>query len=162
GSITSTRADVTLFAPTAIVDALNDSAASAADVTARNITMTAGDSNITGTAADKSGRGGIGTPGNFLETNVDANGAPLGVLNATDTASDRAPFKVLSPPFSPAPSGTYGIFLTETIGDMKIDTVHTKGDVSLATVAGSLVDARNNGAGDDLANVIGNTIDLFA
>ena len=54
------------------------------------------------------------------------------------------------------------MFLTETVGDMEIDTVNTHGDVSLATVAGSLVDARNNGAGDDAANVIGNTINLFA
>src|SRR5262249_60844682 len=80
--------DVTLFSPAAIIDAQNDGpgaeviAGQNADVTGRNITMTAGDSQITGLAADdKSGRGGIGTPGNFLETNVDANGAPLGVLN---------------------------------------------------------------------------------
>jgi hypothetical protein len=173
GSITSTGSptgsephsgDVTLFSPAAIIDAQNDAAA---DVTGRNITMTAGDSQITGKAMmDKSGRGGIGTPGNFLEINEDANGNPLGVVNAFDTASDTTSFVKFphppNPPFDPTNSGTLGVFLTETSGDMQIDTVNTKGDVSLATVAGSLVDARKGGIGDDAANLIGNTINLFA
>ena len=162
GEIRSTASDVTLNAPAAIVDALNDGLGSNADVTGRNLTMTAGNNQITGTSVDRSGRGGIGSPGNFLEINVDANGGLLGVLNATDTASATTPFSDTSPPFDSAASGTYGVFLTETAGDMKIDTVHTKGDVTLATAAGSLVDARSNGAGDDTANVIGNTINLYA
>src|SRR5207253_5014119 len=117
GSITSTGSpdnahgqphagDVTLYSPAAIIDPQNDGpgaelvAGQNADVTGRNISMTAGDSKITiDPAKDKSGRGGIGTPGNFLETNVDANGAPLGVLNATDTASATTAFNVMFPPF---------------------------------------------------------------
>ena len=92
------------------------------------------------------GVGGIGEPGNFLEITVNADGGPLGVLNAFDTNA----------------ATTQGVFLTQTVGDMEIDTVTTKGDVSLVTRRGSLVDARNGGAGDDAANVIGNTIDLKA
>ncbi len=172
GSITSTGSpsaaephsgDVTLFAPAAILDALNDGPGAGGDVTGRNITLTAGDSKITGTpAGDKSGRGGVGTPGNFLEVNENANGAPLGVLNATDTASATTPYATLSPPFDPAGTGTFGVFLTETAGDMEVDTVNTRGNASLATVAGSIVDARSGGVGDDAANVIGNTVNLFA
>jgi len=90
------------------------------------------------------------------------NGAPLGVLNATDTASATTAYVTLSPPFDPAGVGTFGVFLTETLGDMKVDTVHSKGNASLATVAGSIVDARSGGAGLDIAGVIGNTIDLYA
>jgi hypothetical protein len=172
GSITSTgnpgaapeqhAGDVTLFSPAAIIDAQDDFPV--ADVTGRNITMTAGDNQLTGTSADMSGRGGIGTPGNFLEIHVNANGAPLGVLNATDTASATNDWKVLplSQVHEPAPTGTYGIFLTQTAGDMEVGTVITKGDVSLATVAGSIVDARMGGAGLDSPGVIGNTIDLYA
>jgi hypothetical protein len=172
GSITSTGSpsmdeprsgDVTLFAHAAIIDALNDGPGAGGDVTGRNITMTAGDNKITGvTANDQSGRGGIGTPGNFLEVNENANGAPLGVLNATDTASATKSYVTLSPPFDPAGTGTFGVFMTETAGDMEVDTVNTKGNVSLATVSGSIVDARKGGMGDDAANVIGNTINLFA
>jgi len=55
-----------LFAPAAIIDALNDGPVAGSDVAGRNITMTAGNSKITGVIAnDNSGRGGIGTPGNF-------------------------------------------------------------------------------------------------
>jgi hypothetical protein len=162
GEIKSTQSDVTLNSPAAIIDALDDGPLGTADVTARNITMTAGNNQITGSGADKSGRGGVGTPGNFLEINVDGIGGALGVLNVTDTASATTAFSYSTPPFNPAGSGTYGVFLTETVGDMKIDTVDTHGDVTLSTAAGSLVDARNGGAGDDAANVIGNTINLYA
>ncbi len=86
GQIRSTAGNVTLNSPAAIIDALDDGRLATADVTARNITMTAGN-NLIGDTNDQSGRGGIGTPGNFLEINVDANGSTLGVLNATDTAS---------------------------------------------------------------------------
>ena len=78
-----------------------------------NITLTAGTGLVTG---------GIGTPGNFLEINVGT-----GVLNAFDRLA----------------ATTSGIFLTETIGDLRVDTVWTRGDVSLTTVAGSIIDARN-------------------
>jgi hypothetical protein len=45
---------------------------------------------------------------------------------------------------------------------MKIHTVDTNGDASLVTRAGSLVDARNGGLGDDAADVLANTVDLKA
>jgi hypothetical protein len=172
-SITSTRDDVILFSPAAIIDALNDGLGGAAsgdlpafgtDVTGNDITMTAGNSQITGPdlAENKSGRGGIGTPGNFLEINGNANaGEPdLGVLNATDTASNTTGFNINSPPHNPAGAGTFGIFMTETVGDMNVGLVHTKGDVSLVTKvgSGSIVDAFD----DEAADAIGNSIDLNA
>ena len=55
-----------------------------------------------------------------------------------------------------------GIFLDELLGDMEVDTVHTIENVSLRTVGGSIRDARNAGAGDAAANVLGQTIDLDA
>ncbi len=130
---------MTLWSPRRIVDALSDFAA---DVTGRNITMTAGLNSL----GQAEGVGGIGERSNFLEINVDSTQTPGGVLNAFDFA---APV-------------TDGVFLTETTGDMKIDSVTTNGDASLVTRNGSLVDARNGGAGDDLANVLANTIDLKA
>ena len=133
------------------------------DVTARNITMTAGDNGL-GQAGSKSGTGGIGMPNNFLEINVDAAGGSLGVVKAFDTAADD--------------DKTFGIYLDEVAGDMKVHTVETAGDtcnvsglndgctdtgnVSLRTRAGSIVDARNNGAGDLAADVLGQTIDIDA
>src|SRR5262249_16169796 len=86
----STARDVTLKSPRRIIDALNDGIGSEADVTGVNITMTAGDNAITGTPADRSGTGGIGTPDNFLEINVNVrngSGVNLGVLRAFDTAA---------------------------------------------------------------------------
>ena len=166
GRIMSTANNVDLRSSRTIVDALNDGLGSEADVTGVNITMTAGNNLITGTVADKSGTGGVGLPGNFLETNVDVlygSGATLGVLNVTDTAASVG--------------GTLGVFITEVqrglesvsllglshiVDDLQVDTVNTHGDVTLATAKGSIVDARNGGLGDDAANVIGNTIDLFA
>jgi RTX calcium-binding nonapeptide repeat (4 copies) len=165
GEIRSTLGNVTLNSPAAIIDALKDGISpvlATADVTAaNNITMTAGN-NLIGDTDDKSGRGGIGTPGNFLEVNVDSDGVVLGVINATDTASATTPFNYAALPFNPAGTGTYGVFLTETVGDMKIDIIQTKGDVALSSVAGSLVDRSGGVGGDDAANVIGNTINLFA
>ena len=139
GNIDSTDDDVTLFSPRRIVDALSDFAA---DVTGRNITMTAGMNSL----GEAEGVGGIGERSNFLEINVDADGGPLGVLKAFDFA---APV-------------TDGVFLTETEGDMKIHSVTTNGDASLVTRRGSLVDARNGGAGDDAADILANTVDLKA
>lgn len=167
GRIASIGRDVNLHSPRRILDALSGTQNTGdqgvgveADVTGRNITMTAGDNGIGG----QEGTGGIGTRSNFLEINVDVlNGAGsnLGVLRAFDTASGF---------------NTEGIFITEvlragdvaavlgaeTAGDLKVHTVDTKGDVTLATQNGSIVDARNNGAGDDAADVFGNTINLFA
>ena len=120
----------------------------------RNITMTAGDNGL-GQPGSQSGTGGIGLPGNFLEIDVDANGGPLGVLRAFDTAADD--------------DKTSGIYLDEVAGDMKVHTVHTAGDdalstgnVALRTRNGSIVDARNGGSGDADADVLGQTIDLDA
>jgi len=167
GRIASIGRDVNLHSPRRILDALSGTQNTGdqgvgvdADVTGRNITMTAGDNGIGGVE----GQGGVGTRSNFLEINVDVldgAGPDLGVLRAFDTASGF---------------NTEGIFITEvlragdvaavlgteTAGDLKVHTVDTKGDVSLATQNGSIVDARNNGAGDDAADVFGNTINLFA
>ncbi|MGY3658239.1 hypothetical protein [Bradyrhizobium sp. USDA 376] len=167
GRIMSTANDVTLHSPARIIDALNDGASGEADVTGVNITLIAGDNGITSTSADKSGFGGIGTPDNFIEINVDALygvGSALGVLDAIDTAAQVG--------------NTSGIFITEVqrgpesqhwlgaianeVDDLEVDLVNTQGDVSLATTRGSIVDARADGVGDDTASVIGNTINLFA
>ena len=70
-----------------------------------------------------------------------------GVLNAWDSLA----------------ASTEGIYLTETSGDLKLDIVWTRGDVSLVTLAGSIVDARDSsGAGDAEANVFGTNVDLDA
>ena len=106
------------------------------DVLGVNITMWAGLALATG---------GIGTQANFLETDVDvANGT--GVLNAYDRLA----------------ASTAGIYVNETHGALKLDTVWTKADAALAARAGSIVDARGAGAGDDAANVIATNIDLDA
>ena len=149
GVITSTANDVKLYSPARIVDGLNDPAGTDTNVTGVNITLTAGDNNL-GQPNSQSGAGGIGTPEDFLTIHVnvlDGTGTGLGVLNAFDTAA----------------ASTQGVFITETIGDLEVDTVTTNGDVSLATENGSILDARNGGVGMDApANVIGNTIDLYA
>ncbi|MDD1750937.1 MAG: hypothetical protein LUO89_13810, partial [Methanothrix sp.] len=174
GRIMSTAGDVTLSSPARIIDALNDGIGSEADVSGVNITLTAGNNLITGTSDDKAGVGGIGTPDNFLEINVDVlygSGSSLGVLTANDTAAGVG--------------NTDGIFITEVVRgaeslsllgaapapnviggleveDLEVGLVQTAGDVTLATQEGSIVDARNGGVGGDTAGVIGNTIDLYA
>ena len=84
--------------------------------------------------------GGIGRPGNFLEINVDILttapvSASLGVLRAFDTTVNE--------------NQTLGIFISETVGNLNVHTVHSVRDVSLNTLynSGSIVDARNGGAG---------------
>src|SRR5262249_30164712 len=152
---------VDLRSPRMIIDALNDGIGSEADVTGVNITLTAGNNLITGGAVDKSGTGGIGTPGNFLEINVDVlyagDSLGLGVLTATDIDAGVG--------------NTAGIFITEVvrgaesksnnllgpatghivggkeIDDLEVGMVQTTGDVTLATDPGSIVDARNGGKG---------------
>ena len=139
GHIHSTADDVTLYSPWAILDA--DGQATI-DVTGENITMYA--ALINGTSGPN---GGIGKPTDFLEINVDAsNSATLGVLKAYDSKA----------------SSSDGIYLSELIGHMEVDTVDTKFDASLRTVGGSIRDARNAGLGDTAANVLGQTIDLDA
>ncbi|TIT90170.1 MAG: hypothetical protein E5W59_14785, partial [Mesorhizobium sp.] len=162
--IRSNASDVLLYSPRRILDARDDNGDPAlieADVSGRNITMAAGVGLFNPThfqvAAQvlnptlldiNSPLGGIGEPSNFLEINVDnRNGVGgLGVLRAFDISADS----------------TLGIFLDEVVGDMHVHTVHTTRDVSLRTVAGSILDSRNNGAGDDFADVMGQTIDLDA
>ncbi|KKL57300.1 hypothetical protein LCGC14_2236790, partial [marine sediment metagenome] len=114
-----------------------------------------------------SGTRGIATTANFLEINVDlldGAGVNLGVLKAYDIQSGL---------------NTQGIYITEVVrgselsgllgggepsstGELMVHTVHTKGDVSLATQNGSILDARANGAGDTAWDVRGNSIDIFA
>ena len=84
------------------------------------------------TAGTGGAGGGVGTAANFLE--IDSTG----VTTITDTAS----------------ATTAGVFVTETIGDLKVKTVDTKGDATLATVSGSILDARNDGNADVIANTI--------
>ncbi|MFZ1411071.1 MAG: hypothetical protein WAS07_06420, partial [Micropruina sp.] len=155
--IASSGSDVTLWALGRIIDAENDPVSftvpdpivaftmatptTGTDVRGVNITMTAGLGGVTG---------GIGTAANWLEIDVDVlDGAPLGVLNAFDTAVGDT-------------TETEGIFLYETDGTLQVDTVDTLSDVALRTVNGSIVDARNGGLGDDDWNIRGRSIDLDA
>ena len=77
--------------------------------------------------------GGVGNLGNFLEIQVNrtAAGTP-GVLTIDDTA---APF-------------TLGVYVTQTSGNLWVNTVHTNGSAALTTLAGSILDGRNGGLGD--------------
>jgi hypothetical protein len=153
GHIESTEDNVILFSPKRILDA--DSQVTI-DVTAVTIVMYAG---------TELGVGGIGLPTDYLEINVDRNNgtvgtSDLGVLFAYDYLSDDAQ--------------TLGVYLDELVNDMKVDTVWTEGtggtttadlatgNVSLRTINGSIVDARNWGNGDTLTNVYGQTIDIDA
>ena len=152
-----------------IVDALNDPfPAFEADVAGDDITMcpgsglvATGDGVVPGTAAvpncydDDQTLGGVGRPTNWLEINVDIldrpNGVPgPGVVRIFDTFADT----------------TEGVFVGETVHDLKVHTIHTLHDVSRgrSPAPGSIVDARNGGAGieNGAPNVIGNTIDLDA
>ena len=68
-------------------------------------------------------QGGIGTPENFLEINVDLNDAATpGVLRLDTTAVS-----------------TLGVFLTDTAGSLAVHTVDTDADASLVTLAGSIL-----------------------
>ena len=174
GRIASVGRDVKLNSPRRILDATSGTPVASdggdagvgvdADVTGRNIMMTAGNNGIGG-AEDL---GGIGTPNNFLEINVDVRqgaGGVVGSLQAYDTAAGLG--------------NTAGVFVTEVkraqdvlaalggpeadgTNALQVHTVDTKGNVTLATTSGSIRDARNNGTGDDLANVFANTVNLFA
>ncbi|UZJ27066.1 hypothetical protein RHODO2019_19090 (plasmid) [Rhodococcus antarcticus] len=147
GVITSTDDDVTLYAPYSIVDAPVGS----------GIPPVTGHSNpaqnpqvvgvtITMTAGT-SGAGTIGSNTNFLEINSSVD--RFGVLNA------QAPGVIR---------------VTETSGDLHVDTVSTCYGTSVTTCAnisvtadtGSILDGHNAGAGGTAANIIGNTVDLQA
>jgi hypothetical protein len=164
GVIMSTANDVTLYSPAGITDAFNTVVGADVDanVTGVNITLTAGDNNL-GASQSESGTGGIGTPEDFLKINVNVlRGATgLGVLNAFDTAAGSTQ-GIFITDVLPGPKTT-SLLGSQTVGDLEVDTVITNANVSLATQNGSIVDARNGGVGfDALANVFGNTIDLYA
>ena len=174
--------DVTLNSPAAILDAESDGGVrgtdpSPTDVIGQNITMSADDNRL-GLAGSKSGRGGVGTPGDFLEIQVNADAAALGTtgtLTVDDDTAARTPWSMTgASPSIPnaagtnnlgAASGTFGVFLTQTTGTMQVNVVYTHGDASLATLAGSIRDARGGGTGDNatfLPNVRANNVDLDA
>ena len=173
-----TLGDITLNSPAAILDAESDAGVrgtdpTATDVIGQNITMTADDNRL-GLGGSSSGRGGVGTPGDFLEIQVNADAATLstlGVLTIYDDNAALAPWNINSLPNSGATnnvgaaSGTFGVFLTQTTGDLQVNTVFTHGDASLVTRAGSIRDARNSGAGDQTffaPNLVANNVDLDA
>ena len=169
GEIQSTNNDVTLFAPGAVLDADNDTAT---DVIARNINITAGNNLHGDGPTGISGHGGVGTPTNFLEVDVDADGLDamghIGVLTITDTDSARHGWDINAlPTADPAAStGTFGVFVTQTTGDMQVNRILTNGDASLIALNGALRDARLGSLGDNTqfsqANVEANNIDLAA
>ena len=159
GRILSTLDDVLLYAPGRIVDALGGLTGDVkngvvADVSGRNITMCAGSGQVLdGTIADPlcrdtdRTRGGIGDPTNFLEIDVAYGTGSSGVLRAFDRTSTAG----------------RGIFLTETIGALRLFEVNTLGDVALTTVNGSIIDARSATPGlADVAQVYANTVDIDA
>src|SRR5258708_1240006 len=169
---------VTLNSPAAILDAENDNGVrgtdpTPTDVVAQFITMTADDNRL-GLGSSSSGRGGVGTPGDFLEIQVNANaGTPglVGYLTIDDDTANRAAWSINSLPTSAgtntrgAAPGTLGVFLPQTSGALQVNTVYTHGDASLVPTAGSIRDARNNGAGDNttfLPNLRANNVDLDA
>src|SRR4029077_1073076 len=140
GVIKSSDDDVTLNAPGAIYDA---------PVGSTNPPPT-GDAgpdvigviiNLTAT------HGSIGQDVNFLEirSSIDR----FGVLNASAPGVIR---------------------ITETTGDLHVDTVTTCfsdsatacNDISLTNSAGSITDGHLDGSGDIIPNVLGNTVDLQA
>ncbi len=166
GKIQSTGDDVTLNSPAGVIDAEADAGVlgtdpTPTDVIARNITINAGDNGIGGV----SGRGGVGTPNDFLEIQVNADGGALGVLTIHDQVASTVAWSTGAIPVNlAAPGGTYGVFVTQTSGDLELNRVLTNGDVTLATDAGSILDALNGGAGDNTpagpANIVANNVDL--
>ena len=141
GHVQSTGGDVTLSSARKILDA---DGLPSIDVTGENITLSSG---VPTSDTPSPSSGGIGEANDYLEINTDRNNGS-GVLNAFD---NRA-----------ATPGHGGIFIDELTGDMELDTVHSIGDVGLRTVGGSILDARNAGAGDAAANVLGRAVDLDA
>ncbi|MEY2518223.1 MAG: large repetitive protein, partial [bacterium] len=155
GHIESRFGDVTLGAPRAILD-WHSVSGEVADVVAVNLTMTAGTGLVSG---------GIGTPDNFLEIDVDAlDGSPAGVLKAYDTSVPTATTAAqLAACGTLSSTATCGVFLTDTHANLPVHTVDTKGDASLVTTAGSIVDGlHTTGTTADGAEVFANSIDLRA
>ena len=154
GQIFSTGASVGLLSQTMVLDAANDPGSAGSltgtDVIGQNIVIFSGLGGVVG---------GVGTPANFLELQVNHSGGTTpGLLTVEDTA---APL-------------TLGVWVTETSGNLWVNTVHTNGNAALTTLAGSILDGRNGGLGDDkpdptapggccmVPNVVANFIELFA
>ena len=174
GLIDSTQSDVTLTSSRAILDGVNSlKPATAPNISAHDITLTAGDNLISADPNHRSGAGGVGTPGDFLGIHVNAHGSH-GVLTVTDTAAPRAnastfPVLPLVGGVSNVPgaaTGTFGVYVTQTAGDMTINTVTTNANASLRTLGGSILDGRNGGTGLNTGivapNVIADDVDLLA
>ncbi len=177
GVIDSTQNDVTLVSPRAILDGLGQT--SSANILGRNITLTAGNNGIATDPNEISGAGGVGTPADFLQIEVNADGGALGLLTVTDAQVGPAteptlPLTGLTHGLEAggivipgATTGTYGVFINQTTGALELNTVTTTGDASLTTSAGSIVDGRGTGGvGDTSAvpapNVTANDVDLNA
>lgn len=161
--VRSNASDVLLFSPRSILDAQDDANRvgdidQAADVAGVNITMIAGAGFVNPNPSQVAAQilnptllaggltGGIGTPTNFLEIDVNIAGSGAGtpgVLRAFDTTALT----------------TAGIFLDEITGDLNVHTVWTLRDVSMRTREGSILDFK---PGEDEANVLGQSIDLDA
>ena len=153
GQIFSTGSDVGLVSKALILDAANDAGSSGSltgtDVIGQNITMTTGLGGVFG---------GVGNLANFLEIQVNHLGGTPGVLTVEDTA---APF-------------TLGVYITQTSGNLWVNTVHTNGSAALTTLAGSILDGRKGGLGANtpdpnapggcclVPNVVANFVELFA
>ena len=153
GQIFSTGSNVGLVSKALILDAANDPGSSGSltgtDVIGQNITMITGLGGVFG---------GVGNLANFLEIQVNHLGGTPGVLTVEDTA---APF-------------TLGVYITQTSGNLWVNTVHTNGSAALTTLAGSILDGRNGGLGDNtpdpnapggccmVPNVVANFVELFA
>ena len=154
GHIESTLHDVTLTAPRAILD-WHSITGEVADVIAVSITMTAGMGLVSG---------GIGTPENFLEIDVDAVRGAGGVLTAYDAAVNRAISATeIAACGTLSSTRTCGIFLTDTHADLPVDTVYTTADASLVTTDGSILDGLHaSGTAADAAEIFATSIDLRA
>ncbi|HTZ04687.1 MAG TPA: HYR domain-containing protein [Gaiellaceae bacterium] len=154
GQIFSTTSNVGLLSKQLVLDAANDpgstSSLDGTDVIGQDVVIFSG----LGGAI-----GGVGLPTNFLEVRVNWHGGTTpGLLTVEDTA---APL-------------TLGVYVTETSGNLWVNTVHTNGSAALTTLAGSILDGRNGGLGDDkpdpaapggccmVPNVVANFVELFA
>ena len=130
GQIESTGDDVDLTAPGSILDADPSDPGGSTDP-----------ADVIGVNIDLDANDGtIGTTADFLETDLldlVSGVAQTGVLTAEATES---------------------IYVTETAGDLRVNTVFAGEDVTLTTRSGSIIDA--NGNGDD--NVRGQAINLKA
>src|SRR4029079_7889831 len=145
------------------------------DVEAVNITITTGspctDVSLPYRCSGGGLYGGVGLPTDFLEIAVDRNAANhgltngLGVLTITDTdAPSQTPIlEFICSILGLGVCGTAGVFVDQTRGDLRLNTVDTHGDASLTTDPGDIVDARaGSGTALDAPNVFANSVDRWA